>query len=1113
MNKKLSRGALSIILVIMMITTLLPIQVFAESGGGGETSAVTYHSNYPDGFDDEQPFVDEAAEEAEPLSVLEGLPAGWGVEGYAFTGWYDASVGGAKISGSVTSNIALYAHWLAEEGAEDPAVQGEKSDLEAKEDDEGDDPLSENEGDEGAVENDEDDPVAQEEDSTPVTEDEADSPAAEDADNPVIEEPGNDPLLEENDGNPDAALAAFVLAPGGFIALASSDFGTYAVQYHVSYYANASDVEGADPSDSNEYDLNDPATILSNTWTREGYTFAGWNTQTGGAGTAYAPGASVAMQTDLHLYAQWEPVVPSATHNWNSVWSSVAPLLIGAANLEMYMESPSEKNYIDYIYYNPDTNVLTVLVYTTHNQLNNRVNALTVSDGTGGSSIAGTLSWVGGQDNYYKVFQFNLPESGLGNLVLKDGFSGKGQSTGFGSSGSIIPYTVFHVLYSGNGQDSGYAPTDGTPYNPSGTNKTATVLGNTGNLAKAGYVFAGWSTSPGGSVDYVPGDTFAVTSNVTLYAVWEVDPTVGVTITVTGNSTETTYDGLPHSATGFDANAPTGFSVTAVTTDPSATNVADSPKTNTVSNVKVFYDSVDVTSRVTVNTVDGILKINPRSATITADDAYKFYAESDPAFTFTAGGFLTGDEPAATDYTVTRPGVGTDEAVGDYPAALEVTDNGSYTNSNYTITLVKGDFEIRDNTLFDTVTIIVTGNSTETTYDSLPHSATGYTSSASETGFTITATTSDPSATNVTTLPNTVSNVTITYNGFDVTSLIDAANITVIDGQLKINPAFLTITTSATPATITQGDAAPAYNIGVTGLVAGDSILTLFPSLAASSVYNAATNNAPGPYPVTLSPAAPTAANYTVRVINGSFTVLAPPVVPLTYTVTFIDWNGAMLGTSTGAPGFNATAPVSPARAGYTFTGWSTGFTNVNGNITVVAIYTPIPAPVVPFVPAVVVPAAPDPAPAAPILTPIPDDPTPLAPAPTQEQNISDPEPPLAAPDGTWALLNLILAIIAIICAFALIVGLATGKRKKEQTGQSDQENKNKNGHLWRALGIVFGIASPVVFALTENIMLRMIIVDQWTILMAVITVLQVTSMIVLRKIRQDRNETQNAQA
>ena len=58
------------------------------------------------------------------------------------------------------------------------------------------------------------------------------------------------------------------------------------------------------------------------------------------------------------------------------------------------------------------------------------------------------------------------------------------------------------------------------------------------------------------------------------------------------------------------------------------------------------------------------------------------------------------------------------------------------------------------------------------------------------------------------------------------------------------------------------------------------------------------------------------------------------------YTVTFKDWNGTVLKTQSVQQGGSATAPASPSRTGYTFSGWDRSFTGVNSNITVTAKYT-----------------------------------------------------------------------------------------------------------------------------------------------------------------------------
>ena len=51
---------------------------------------------------------------------------------------------------------------------------------------------------------------------------------------------------------------------------------------------------------------NKDAALNTNTFTREGYNFNGWNTAADGTGTTYADGATVNLTEDTTLYAQWE---------------------------------------------------------------------------------------------------------------------------------------------------------------------------------------------------------------------------------------------------------------------------------------------------------------------------------------------------------------------------------------------------------------------------------------------------------------------------------------------------------------------------------------------------------------------------------------------------------------------------------------------------------------------------------------------------------------------------------------------------------------------------------------------------------------------------------------
>ncbi len=60
-------------------------------------------------------------------------------------------------------------------------------------------------------------------------------------------------------------------------------------------------------------------TLNTNTFTRDGYEFSGWNTAADGSGTAYGDGEEITLNVDTTLYAQWtEVAVTTYTVTWKN---------------------------------------------------------------------------------------------------------------------------------------------------------------------------------------------------------------------------------------------------------------------------------------------------------------------------------------------------------------------------------------------------------------------------------------------------------------------------------------------------------------------------------------------------------------------------------------------------------------------------------------------------------------------------------------------------------------------------------------------------------------------------------------------------------------------------
>jgi uncharacterized repeat protein (TIGR02543 family) len=238
-----------------------------------------------------------------------------------------------------------------------------------------------------------------------------------------------------------------------------------------------------------------------------------------------------------------------------------------------------------------------------------------------------------------------------------------------------------------------------------------------------------------------------------------------------------------------------------------------------------------------------------------------------------------------------------------------------------------------------------------------------------------------------------------------------------------------------------------------------------------------------------------------------------------TYTVRFIDHDGTVLSTQKVEHGGNSTAPSNPTRTGYEFTGWDKSFEHVTGDIDVHAAYTAIPAPAS-------TPERPTPEAApetetettettvttAAVANSIPETETTITQNPNPDPNsielieeqglggprvvdqqklaeisveqgipilgIGDSGVPLFGPAGygCWALADLLLSAAAlVILMFAIPRALL----------------RRRSGGLHVRIGfgvgtIVLAIASAAVFLSTQDMSMPMVMLDSWSILLAI---------------------------
>ena len=180
----------------------------------------------------------------------------------------------------------------------------------------------------------------------------------------------------------------------------------------------------------------------------------------------------------------------------------------------------------------------------------------------------------------------------------------------------------------------------------------------------------------------------------------------------------------------------------------------------------------------------------------------------------------------------------------------------------------------------------------------------------------------------------------------------------------------------------------------------------------------------------------------------------------------------------------------------------------------------PIPEPVPEIVP--IVPVVP-PTPPAPEPEIVDDDDVPEVEPTTEPEEIDDDDTPVAPGEPTWALINLILSIIAVITAIIMAITFFFAKKKEdedeEQQAQKapkaegeEEEEKKKSYKGLKFLGFIPAAAAVILFILTENMHFKMILVDKWTILTAVFAVIAIVIGILTRNKKEKEDEEANGE-
>ena len=199
-------------------------------------------------------------------------------------------------------------------------------------------------------------------------------------------------------------------------------------------------------------------------------------------------------------------------------WTYSSSTYIGVTSSKIQIGSKNDPQTTDWTISAPisrfGTNIkitkVSITAYTT-------ATTATYDISVGGSSVkSGSLTTSS------STYSSNTLNTTTGNIVVT--LKGSSSSKAMYLSNIAVTYetiaaTTYTVTYDKNGATSGSVPTDATSYT---SGATVTVKGNSGNLAKTGYTFAGWNTKADGTgTTYAAGTgTFTISSNTTLYAKW-----------------------------------------------------------------------------------------------------------------------------------------------------------------------------------------------------------------------------------------------------------------------------------------------------------------------------------------------------------------------------------------------------------------------------------------------------------------------------------------------------------------------------------------------------------------------------------------------------------------
>ncbi|HST78922.1 MAG TPA: MBG domain-containing protein, partial [Verrucomicrobiae bacterium] len=468
------------------------------------------------------------------------------------------------------------------------------------------------------------------------------------------------------------------------------------------------------------------------------------------------------------------------------------------------------------------------------NQNNSQYNAVTDGSGVATASVPLGFTTVGTHPNAFTAT-----------------FGGDATHTGSSATADLV-VTKANLTVTADNQARLYGdPNPPLTYTITGfvNQDTIAVVSGTADCSTTATV-----TSPVGTY---PITCTQGTLSATNYNFVFVDGTLTVNpapLTVTVDNATRVYGDANPTFTGTITGIKNGDNITATysTTATITSFVGTYPITATLSD-----NGTGALANYIVTTNNGTLTITPAPLVVTANNAGRLYGDPNPPFSGTISGIKNSDPITAT---YTSPATET-SPVGSYPIIPTLSDNGSGTLVNYTVTVNNGVL------LVTPAPLTVTAANASRPYGQ-PNPV--------FTGTIVGIKNNDPITATYSTTATQTSPVgtypivpTVSDGG---TGLLSNYSVTLVNGTLTITQAVLTVNVNS--ASMIYGDPLPVFTGTITGIVNGDNITATYSTTATSA-------SPIGTYPITatLSDNGTGAlANYSVVINNGVLTINPAPL-------------------------------------------------------------------------------------------------------------------------------------------------------------------------------------------------------------------------------------------